>query len=115
MRSNQAALQLGSQLERYMARCESAEAGGDAVHRSRVLGERFDVGATRSDRGESVIRDDDRKTIDSTNRLDLTAAADSFTATVTDILLADRRARESAERSRDSLLSDLPTASVVNL
>ncbi len=57
MRSNQAALQLGSELKRYMARCQCAEAGGDAVHRSRVLGERFDVGATRSDRGESVIRD----------------------------------------------------------
>ena len=65
--------------------------------------------------GESVVRDADRQTLDSANRLDLTAAADRFTATVTDILLADRRAREAAERSRDSLLADLPTASVVNL
>jgi ADP-ribosylglycohydrolase len=65
--------------------------------------------------GESVIRDADRQTLDSANRLDLTAAADRFTATATDILLADRRAREAAERSRDALFADLPTASVVNL
>lgn len=65
--------------------------------------------------GESVIRDDDRATLDSANRFDLAAAADKFTATATSILLADRRARETAERSRDSLLADLPTASVVNL
>ncbi len=65
--------------------------------------------------GESVISDDDRATLDTANRFDLTAAADKFTATATSILLADRRAREAAERSRDSLLADLPTASVVNL
>jgi ADP-ribosylglycohydrolase len=65
--------------------------------------------------GESVIDEADRATLDSANRFDLTAAADRFTATTTEILLADRRAREAAERSRDSLLADLPTASVVNL
>lgn len=65
--------------------------------------------------GESIIVEADRQTLDAANRLDLTAAADRFTATATDILLADRRAREAAERSRDSLLADLPTASVVNL
>ncbi len=66
-------------------------------------------------RGESVIDAADRTTLDSANRFDLTAAADRFTATTTDILLADRRAREAAERSRDGLFADLPTASVVNL
>jgi ADP-ribosylglycohydrolase len=65
--------------------------------------------------GESVIDDADRRTLDSANRLDLTASADRFTTTATEILLADRRAREAAERSRDSLFADLPTASVVNL
>lgn len=65
--------------------------------------------------GESVIDADDRATLDSANRFDLTAAADRFTATSTEILFADRRAREAAERSRDSLFATSPTASVVNL
>lgn len=65
--------------------------------------------------GESVIDADDRATLDSANRFDLTAAADRFTATSTEILFADRRAREAAERSRDSLFAASPTASVVNL
>ncbi len=65
--------------------------------------------------GESVIDTADRATLDSANRFDLTAAADRFTATSTDILLADRRAREAAERGRDDLFADSPTASVVNL
>lgn len=55
--------------------------------------------------GEAVIVDADRQTLDSANRLDLTAAADKFTTTATDILLADRRAREAAERSRDHLFT----------
>ncbi len=58
--------------------------------------------------GESVIVDADRQTLDSANRLDLTAAADRFTSTATDILLADRQTREAAERSRDSLFEEGP-------
>lgn len=65
--------------------------------------------------GESVIDATDLATLDSANRFDLTAAADRFTATSTEILFADRRAREAAERSRSSLFADSPTASVVNL
>jgi len=56
--------------------------------------------------GESVIDETDRATLDSANRLELTVAADRFTATATDILLADRKAREAAERSRDTLFGE---------
>lgn len=63
--------------------------------------------------GESVIDAADRITLDSANRFDLTAAADRFTATTTDILLADRRAREAAERSRDSLFAEVTAGDVV--
>ena len=65
--------------------------------------------------GESVIAEADRLQLDAANRLDLTAAADAFAATAAEILLADRKARDAAERGRDALLAATPTASVVNL
>lgn len=63
--------------------------------------------------GEGVIDAADRATLDSANRFDLTAAADRFTATSTDILLADRRAREAADRGRDSLFAEATAGDVV--
>lgn len=63
--------------------------------------------------GESIIDAADRATLDSANRFDLTAAADRFAATTTDILLADRRAREAAERGRDSLFAEVTAGDVV--
>jgi ADP-ribosylglycohydrolase len=65
--------------------------------------------------GEDVIEEADRLTLDSANRLDLTASADRFAETATRILLADRETRHAAERAREALLAPLPTASVVNL
>jgi len=65
--------------------------------------------------GEGVIVEADRDALDSANRLNLTASADAFTATATDILAADRAARDAAQRGRDALLASSPTASVVNL
>ncbi len=58
--------------------------------------------------GETVIDPTDRATLDNANRFDLTAAADSFTATAADIMQADRRARAASDRSRDLLLTSLP-------
>jgi len=55
--------------------------------------------------GESVIAAGDRETLDSANRLDLTAAADRFAGVATDILVADRQRRDAAERARDSLFT----------
>jgi ADP-ribosylglycohydrolase len=63
--------------------------------------------------GESVIVEADRLQLDAANRLDLTAAADRFTATATEILLADRRAHEATERGRDDLFSEAPAGDVV--
>jgi ADP-ribosylglycohydrolase len=63
--------------------------------------------------GESVIDPADRATLDSANRFDLTGTADRFTATATDILLADRQAREAAERCRDSLFAEAATGDIV--
>lgn len=63
--------------------------------------------------GESVIDAADRTTLDSANRFDLTAAADRFTVTSTDILLADRQARVAAERSRDSLFAEASAGDIV--
>lgn len=65
--------------------------------------------------GESVIDPADRATLDSANRMDLIAAADSFAAVATKILAADRQRRDAAERARDALLAAAPAASVVNL
>ena len=50
-------MQLGSEFDGDVASCQCTEAGGDAVHGSRMLGEGFDAGAARGDRGESVVRD----------------------------------------------------------
>ena len=44
--------------------------------------------------GEAVIAADDRALLDSANRLDLTASADAFTRTATEILAADRAAAD---------------------
>jgi hypothetical protein len=55
--------------------------------------------------GEAVIDAADRATLDSANRFDLTAAADRFTGIATEILLADRLARDAAQRGRDSLFA----------
>jgi ADP-ribosylglycohydrolase len=63
--------------------------------------------------GEQVIAEADRATLDSANRFDLAASADAFTDTVTDILLADRDAREATERGRDHLFSEAPAGDVV--
>jgi ADP-ribosylglycohydrolase len=53
--------------------------------------------------GESVIVDGDRAQLDVANRLDLTASADAFTRTVTDILTADRAAAASRDAARAAL------------
>lgn len=65
--------------------------------------------------GESVIEAADLATLDTANRFDLTASADSFADTATRILLADREARLAADRAREALFAPTPTASVVNL
>ncbi len=65
--------------------------------------------------GEEVIDEEDRLTLDSANRFDLTASADGFADTATRILFADREARLATDRARDALLAPTPTASVVNL
>ena len=54
--------------------------------------------------GESVIDAADRALLDKANRLDLTAAADAFTATVKDILDTDFRAAEARDRARLMLI-----------
>ena len=55
--SNQAALQLGSKLQRDVPGGKGTETGGDAVHRGRVVGELLDAGTARSDRAERVVGD----------------------------------------------------------
>ncbi|MGB3335875.1 MAG: ADP-ribosylglycohydrolase family protein [Devosia sp.] len=54
--------------------------------------------------GESVIVPKDMAQLDAANRLDLTASADAFTRTVTDILAADRQATELRDRARLTLV-----------
>lgn len=54
--------------------------------------------------GESVISTGDRAQLDRANQLDLTASADAFARTVTDILTADRTAAASREAARAALL-----------
>jgi ADP-ribosylglycohydrolase len=63
--------------------------------------------------GEAVIVEADRQTLDSANRFDLNSSADAFTTTVANILLADRHARDAAERARDALFAEAPAADVV--
>lgn len=63
--------------------------------------------------GEQVIVEADRIILDNANRFDLLVAADDFTGTVTDILVADRHAREATERGRDHLFSEAPAGDVV--
>jgi len=55
--------------------------------------------------GESVIDPADRDLLDSANRLNLTASADAFTATVTAILAADRKAAETRAHARAALVA----------
>jgi ADP-ribosylglycohydrolase len=62
--------------------------------------------------GEGVIDAADRATLDSANRMDLTASADRFTDVATAILRADRDRREAAEQARDLLLAAAPAASL---
>ncbi len=57
MGANQAALQLGSKLERDVPGGQRTETGGDAVHRGRVVGELLDARAARGDRAERVVGD----------------------------------------------------------
>jgi ADP-ribosylglycohydrolase len=57
--------------------------------------------------GESVIRDADRAQLDTANRMDLTASADTFTRTVADILRADEFRATARSISRGTLLSSL--------
>ena len=54
--------------------------------------------------GEGVIVPEDLAQLDAANRLDLTASADAFTRTVTDILAADRQATELRDRARLTLV-----------
>ena len=54
--------------------------------------------------GEAVIEEDDRVLLDSTNRLDLTASADAFAKTVSDILAADSQAAAARDRARLTLV-----------
>ena len=55
MRANQAALQLRPQLRRYVSSRKGAESGGNAVCRSRVVGERFDPATARGHGSEGVL------------------------------------------------------------
>ncbi len=55
--TNQAALQLCSEIVGDVAGCQGTEAGGDAVRRSRIIGECFDAATARGDRVESVVGD----------------------------------------------------------
>ncbi len=54
--------------------------------------------------GEGVIRADDLALLDSANRLDLTASADAFTKTTSEILAADRAATASRDAARAALI-----------
>ena len=53
--------------------------------------------------GESVIEPEDVRQIDVANRLDLTASADAFTATIIRILTADRKAAATRDAARAAL------------
>ena len=55
--------------------------------------------------GEGVIVSGDRAQLDRANRLDLTASADAFTRTVTEILAADRAAAAARDAARADLLT----------
>lgn len=54
--------------------------------------------------GEGVILAEDRALLDSANRLDLTASADAFTKTTSEILAADRAATASRDAARAALI-----------
>lgn len=58
--------------------------------------------------GEGVIRDADRRALDTANRLDLTASADRLTAIAQEIMAADSDRRARAEAQRATLLGRVP-------
>jgi len=55
--------------------------------------------------GEGVIEAADHEQLDRANRLDLAASANAFARTVADMLAADRRAEETRQAARASLLA----------
>jgi hypothetical protein len=57
MGANEAALQLGSELEGNVAGGKGTEPGGDAVYRHWVVGECFDAGPTRGHGGKGIVTD----------------------------------------------------------
>ena len=59
--------------------------------------------------GESVIDAAESAQLDAANRLDLTAAADRFTAAATAILNADRLQQSAIERGRNGLFTEAPS------
>ncbi len=58
--------------------------------------------------GEGVIRDDDRRALDTANRLDLTASADRLAGIAQDIMAADAARIAQAEAGRAALLGRVP-------
>jgi ADP-ribosylglycohydrolase len=65
--------------------------------------------------GESVIRDEDRELLDAANRMTMTEAADRFTLVVRYIMRMDRECQQRIGEARDELLTEPPSAKIVNL